>query len=316
MKENIIEKKPEKKKNILLFIIPIVIIVILITILFLFNNNSKKELPFVEKHNIDILSFDDNYKNPVYFYAQDNMNIETTIDGLKFEDSEALYKFYDYNVSNADDETIYSFKYDFEVPMNASINRQIPYLRYGYGIVFPVFFDYYTGEEYKIRLATVDENHIVSYDMTDEEEDKDEDYTFKYTDIKWDGKTYKIGVRTETYSKWDGLNITTENGQTIYKDTDRATVTVYVKTPKDYDGVMIAIFKPGSYKESHDIQHQQYLKYIELLSDYAVSQVKSEELIEYENNKKRVINLFESSYDKNKKYTKDDFYVIRPEKSN
>ena len=313
MSEELVTKEHNiKNKKILLFL-PIIILVIVVIILLFLLFISKKKLPFVEKHDIEVLSFNKEYDNPVYFYSIDELEIEKEIEGLTFEDSNASYKFYDYDISTSEDDTIYTFKYDYEVPMNATLDGTVPYFRYTYSIVFPILFDYYTGEEYRIRQVTVDDDHNYYYDAYDDE-DKDDNDPYRYTEITWEDNTYKIGVRTEEYSKWDGVNITKENNKSVYKDINRGTVTVYVKTPKDYDGVMLAIFKNGVNKESHEIQHKQYIRYVELLDDYVNTKEKSEELIKYEEKNKRIINLFESRYDENKKYTKEDFDVIRPEK--
>lgn len=298
------------KKKIIMLILVIVIIILVIELFFILGNNSNKLIPFVEENGIEILSAKNIYENPVTIFTQDENNNIIHIDNISFEDSKAKYTFYDYSVSNEDENgyVTFSFKYDQEVPIKYTANNIQSNWFYSYSSVLPSLFDYYTGEEYREKNVSLDDGYINIYDDNKSNNDKE----MKYTDISWDGNTYKIGVRTETNSKWEGNRIIeNKENKTVYGDTSHTTTTVYVYAPKDYDGLMISILKRGSSKEEFEIQNNEYEKYLKLQKEAEETGEKSNELIEIEEKREKVITLFDSKYDENIKYNKDDFFVIR-----
>ena len=307
------------KKSLIIVLIVIVIISIITSVLLIFkphssNNDSNiKLIPFVEENNIEILSADKVYSNPVNIYTVNDKNDKINLEGINFNSSKAEYKFYDYNVSKEDENgyVTFSFKYDTTVPIKYTDNKknQIKWF-YTYSIVSPIIFDYYTGDCYDKKIINSNKN-VVSFDGDGKENTDNE--KMKYTEISWDNKTYKIGVGMEiNSSKWDGNKLVEDkNGVATYADTDRLTTTINIYAPKDYDGLMIAVLKRGSSKESFEIQNNEYEKLLKLQKEAEESGEKSEELIKIEEKRNKIYKLFESTYDENLKYNKDDYDIIR-----
>lgn len=300
----------EKKKILLITVIIFVILAIAIFLLLRKDNN--RIIPFVEENNIEILSAKDIYDNPVYIFTQDVNNNVIYLDNISFENSKATYNFYDYSVSNEDENgyVTFSFKYDQEVPIKYETNNTQSNWYYSFSSVPPLLFDYYTGEEYRVKNVSLDGKNIILYDENKSNNESNND--MKYTDISWDGNTYKIGVRAETTSEWEGNKIIEkQEDKILYGDISHSTTTVYVYAPKDYDGLMINILKRGSSKDSFEIQNNEYQEYLNLQKEEEETGEKSEKLIAIEEKRNKIIKLFESKYQENIKYNKDDFYVIR-----
>ena len=304
-----------KKKLIVLITVIVILLILAITLIIAFipknNNDNAKLIPFVEANNIEILSADKKFSNPVNMYTCNKNGDVINLEGITFDKSIATYKFYGYNESEEDENgyKTFSFKYDTEVPIKyyaTNVNR--PSWYYSYSEVSPIIFDYYTGDCYNKKVISID-NTVKELDG-DVKNNKEEN--MKYTDISWNNKTYKIGVSMETKSKWDGGKAgETKNNITSYTDTDRATITVKIYAPKDYDGLMIGILKRGSSSDSFKIQYEEYKKLLKLQEEAEKSGKKSEELIKLEEKRNKIYKLFESTYDENLKYNKDDFDVIR-----
>ncbi|MBR6033246.1 MAG: hypothetical protein IKP28_00590 [Clostridia bacterium] len=260
--------------------------------------NNKKTTAYVEKNNIKVLSATDNYTNPVYCYTTNREETKDLVDvGVSFEKTSASYKFYDYSVSKADKDgnVTVSFKYDMTVPIKYTRTDYSNKINYYYNVMqsSPVLFDYYTGEEYLLN----------EYSASASEDTK----KMKYNEIKWENKTYKIGVRADTVIKWNGKETVSEN---VYADTKNTTITYYISVPQSYDGLMVAIQKNGVTKQDFEDTRNYNKKYNDLKEQAEKTGEKSKELIEWEKKANTMIKLFESRIE-NKKYTKDDFYVFK-----
>ena len=303
------------KKKIAI-IISIVLIVLFGLILFLLLNKSddkkniikKDKLPYVEEKEIEVIPVNE-LKINVKPYARDINKNPVDLEGISFEDTKGTYNFRDLTISEEDEDgyVIYSFKYDLVVPIKYTVDRSInnPSWSRSYALVYANLFDYYTGEVYRVKNESTNGN-IIFRDTKVVEED------MGYTDITWDGKTYKIGVRTETSAKWDGVKLVDSKDKIdTYTDTNRATIVSYIYAPKDYDGLMIALNKNDSTKQLVLDQIEFNNHYSELLNEAEKNGEKSKELIEIEESLNNTSKLLDTKFGKEKTNTKDDFYVIR-----
>lgn len=272
----------DKKKKIIIIVLIIAILLGLLIILLMKKDNKLK--PYVEEKNIKVLS-NQEFEIPFKPYAKDEHKTPMELDGLIFEDTKGTYKFYDYNITESDekDYVIYSFKYDVEVPIKYTVDTSKTIRKWtrSYAFLYPVLFDYYTGEVYKERHVALS-GKINYYDaFTEGTED------MEFINITWDNKTYKIGVRIETSSSWDQTTKTSNNNIDTYNTSNKVNVITYIYAPKDYDGLMLALNKNGT------------------SIDTVLNKI-------VENNKltNETYKLLDSQFN-NKKNTKDDFYVIK-----
>ena len=313
-----------KSKKIGIIIGLIFILTFLLALIFYFYINSNKQeknggtnqkeniiKPYVEENNIEIVSSTDEFKIPIKPYArnkEDKTPIE--VDGVAFEDTIGTYKFYDYSISDVDENNYvtYSFKYDVVVPISYTVNtsklNNTNWSR-SYAFLQANVFDYYTGELYHEKNFSVTGN-VYYHDINNENDD------MAYTNITWNGNEYKIGVRIESSSKWDGITkVSSSEGIDTYNDTNRLTINTYIYAPKDYDGLMIALNKNGTSKEIVLKQIEFNNKYNELLKDEQNNGEKSNELVEIEHKLNKMYKLLDEQHMDIKERNKNDFYVIR-----
>ena len=102
-----------------------------------------------------------------------------------------------------------------------------------------------------------------------------------------------------------------EDGWKVYKDKSVSNYKVYIKTDKEYDGLMIGILKTGADKQKYLKATAYYSRYNELLAEAEKSGKKSEELLRYEERINGTLSLLESVYDESLIYEPDDYFVIR-----
>ena len=294
--------KNKKKKNKKTFIIMgvILFLAVLAFLIWLIT----RPVPFVVKEKIEILDAKGKYSNPVFLYAKTPSG-EQINEGINFKDSKAEYKFYDLKKETMDEYDIYTFKQDITISVEYTRSYKGGRWIYSFSQVDPMLFDYYTGEVYNKGMSVADKS-LIGIGIGSSEAN------MGMTTIRWNNNNYEIGVLEEYSSKWDGNKKLSENGDNIvYGDTSRATALFTIRVPKDYDGVMVAILKRGSYEESYAKYKERYDKYQELLKDYENTGKKSNELIEFEEDQFKVRTLFESINNKNLTYTKDDYIVFR-----
>ena len=311
-----------KKIGIIIGLIVISTFVLALIIYFYINSNKQEKnggtnqkeniiKPYVEENNIEIASSTDEFKIPIKPYArnkEDKTPIE--VDGVAFEDTIGTYKFYDYSISDVDENNYvtYSFKYDVVVPISYTVNtsklNNTNWSR-SYAFLQANVFDYYTGELYHEKNFSVTGN-VYYHDINNENDD------MAYTNITWNGNEYKIGVRMESSSKWDGITkVNSSEGTDTYNDTNRTTINAYIYAPKDYDGLMIALNKNGTSKDIVLKQIEFNNKYNELLKDEQNSGEKSNELVEIEKKLNKIYKLLDEQHMDIKERNKNDFYVIR-----
>ena len=145
-----------KNKTIVISLISILLVIGLIILILCIKKDKENTIkPYVEQNNISVVSSKDEFKIPFKPYArnkEDKSPID--IDGVNFEDTIGTYKFYDYNVSDVDENNYvtYSFKYDVVVPISYTIDtsklNNTNWFR-SYAFLQANVFDYYTGELYR-----------------------------------------------------------------------------------------------------------------------------------------------------------------------
>ena len=301
-----------KKKIIIISLIALLLVIGLIILIICIKKDKKSTIkPYVEENNIKVVSSKDEFKIPFEPYARDKTDKSPIdIDGVNFEDTIGIYKFYGYSESDVDENNYvtYSFKYDVVVPISYTIDtsklNNTNWSR-SYAFLQANVFDYYTGELYREKNISVTGNlnfHNIN-DVTDD---------MAYTNITWNDKEYKIGVRMESSSKWDGVTKVNSTGSIdTYNDTNRLTVIGYIYAPKDYDGVMVSLNKNGTSKDIVLKQIEFNNRYNELIKEEENKKEKSTELTEMENKLNKLYKLLDNRYIDIKERTADDFYVIR-----
>ena len=301
-----------KKKTIIISLIALLFVIGLIILIICIKKDKEITIkPYVEENNIEIVSSTDEFKIPFKPYARDKEDkTPTEVDGVVFEDTIGTYKFYGYSESDVDENNYvtYSFKYDVVVPISYTIDtsklNNTNWSR-SYAFLQATVFDYYTGELYREKNISVTGN--LNYHNIDNVTDD-----MAYTNITWNDKEYKIGVRMESSSKWDGVTKVNSTGSIdTYNDTNRLTMIGYIYAPKDYDGLMIALNKNGTSKEMVLKQIEFNNKYNELLKDEQNNGKKSDELVEIEQKLNKIYKLLDTQYIDTNKRNKNDFYVIR-----
>ena len=301
-----------KKKIIIISLISILLVIGLIILILCIKKNMENTIkPYVEENNIKVVSSKDEFKIPFKPYARNKEDkLPIDIDGVNFEDTIGTYKFYDYNVSDVDENNYvtYSFKYDVVVPISYTIDtsklNNTNWSR-SYAFLQANVFDYYTGELYREKNISVTGN--LNYHNIDDVIDD-----MAYTNITWNDKEYKIGVRMESSSKWDGVTkVNSSQGIDTYNDTHRLTMIAYIYAPKDYDGVMVSLNKNGTSKDIVLKQIEFNNRYNELIKEEENKKDKSTELNEMKNKLNKLYKLLDGQYMDIKERTADDFYVIR-----
>ena len=301
-----------KKKIIIISLIALLLVIGLIILIICIKKDKKSTIkPYVEENNIKVVSSKDEFKIPFEPYAKDKTDKSPIdIDGVNFEDTIGIYKFYGYSESDVDENNYvtYSFKYDVVVPISYTIDtsklNNTNWYR-SYAFLQASVFDYYTGELYREKNISVTGNlnfHNI-IDVTDD---------MAYTNITWNDKEYKIGVRMESSSKWDGVTKVNSTGSIdTYNDTNRLTVIGYIYAPKDYDGVMVSLNKNGTSKDIVLKQIEFNNRYNELIKEEQNNKEKSTELTEMENKLNKLYKLLDNRYMDTNKRNNNDFYVIR-----
>lgn len=301
-----------KKKIIIISLIALLLVIGLIILIICIKKDKKSTIkPYVEENNIKVVSSKDEFKIPFEPYARDKTDKSPIdIDGVNFEDTIGIYKFYGYSESDVDENNYvtYSFKYDVVVPISYTIDtsklNNTNWSR-SYAFLQANVFDYYTGELYREKNISVTGNlnfHNIN-DVTDD---------MAYTNITWNDKEYKIGVRMESSSKWDGVTKVNSTGSIdTYNDTNRLTVIGYIYAPKDYDGVMVSLNKNGTSKDIVLKQIEFNNRYNELIKEEENKKEKSNELTQMENKLNKMYKLLDTQYMDTNKRNNNDFYVIR-----
>ena len=288
-------------KNIkyLLFILTFLIVFMLV--------NYFKE-PFVNKYKIKVSSPNDVFYAGAYYRAIDINNNTIEDDSIKFVQNKMEYKFRDWNVKKDGNKNIITFICDINGFIEFNSTRQEQWF-YTFMHHIPFIFDANTGEIYNSTKVSVDN----SVDIILNELSKDIDT--KYTEIKWNGRTRKIGVISEDYFKgWENpieTKVSDKACNEYAKIPVSMTATYTVEAPLNYDGMMIAIKKSGATKEVFNKEINDRNEYIELKEEEEKTGIKSDRLKEIEKETITIHKLIDPN-DKTRKDAKaEDYDYVR-----
>ena len=266
-----------------------------------------KELPFVEANELKISDADGVYDYPIYPYIM-NLDLETIeVPEIETEATPETIHFHDLKVEETDEGYLYSFAWDNECTLTTRAKPTSYDWYYTFAAISPVIFDYYTGNTFKDNKNSVDGETVF---LESKPSDIGED-DFAYSEVSWDGQTYKVGIHEDVYYDSNPDPKIKEGDWYIYKDKCITHTKAYIKTDKEFDGLMIAVLKSGIDKEREQKRTAYFARYDELVKEAEETGVKSDELLKYEEKKNRMLNVFESSYDDDLHYDKDDFYFIK-----
>ena len=303
--------KNKNKKKILIIIGVILLLFICILLFFLLKGKSSKEeiKPYVIEKGIEILPANGEYSVPVEPYFKDGNSKVIDVDGITMNKTKATYRFYDYSVSEPDQDNFvtHKFKVECKTPIEYIEQNNKKYPTHKYTSLFsqPSIFDYYTGTIFREKHVSTN-NTVNYYDIKPTDED------MAFTEVTWDGKTYKIGVMVEASMKWDGIKKTNNgNGTSTVRDTATTSVVITMYAPKDYDGLMTFFDKKGTTKQDFLNQLDYSNKYNELVKEAEKTGEKSDELKDIEERSNKNFKLLEARTKDSKELKNDTFFVIR-----
>ncbi len=331
--EKVVEKKEPKKKRklgkkskrkiIRLIVITLVLAVLLVILIIINKESYNKNTSFITKNNIQLSSPWSKFKAPIYSFAVDKKDNPVEVENLTFVDKKITYNFYDVKRDVLDDgDVLMTIPCDMEVELEYVIGDDIDtnwIYTYSY---MPVFaFDYYSGDIYHEK--NISDSKLI---LIDSEKDKKDDKKNKnkknkekpedvmiFTDQVYNDKKITIGVlNNSTKSEW-GSNIYQGNKDDgkHFKVDNKATTIIYIKAPKNYDGIALAINKNGANYDTWKKEYDYYEKTLLLQEEEKKTGEKSNELMAIEKEKEIVHKLLDKKDELRKSYTKDDFYVIR-----
>ena len=309
--------KKRRKKIIRLFIITFVLTVLLV-LLIIFNKNSySKNTSFITKNSIILSSITDKFEAPIYSFAIDKKDKPIEVEGLEFLDTDITYKFYDIKRDVLeDDNVLITIPCEMETELEYVIEDDVEnnwIYTYSYSPV--IAFDYYSGDIYKEK--TISDSKLVLLDQGNNTKDKkNKDKNKKedqmvYTEQVYNDEKITVGVLNNSVKSNWGSNIYQGNKSDgkHFKVNNTSTMIIYIKAPKNYDGLALAINKNGATKETWEREYADYIKLADLQEEAKKTGEKSQELEELEN--PSIHKLLDEDDELRKEYDKDDFYVIR-----
>ena len=326
VKEPTKKRKKNNKKCIKYLIITIVFIILTVVMILINNKSYNDSVSFIAKNNIITSEYSNKYKAPIYTFAIDEKGNPIDIENIKFLDNKMTYNIIDTKREVLDDDNIlitinYEMETDIEYIETGEVEEEW-FRSISYEPI--ITFDYNTGEIYL-------ENSISDSKKKDINDDD-----MKYTTIMVHGEEVKVGLLSNTIeSKWESTRYegNHEDGK-HYVTVNRIKMVTYLKAPKSYDGLMLAISKKGmdydSWKKDYEfetkvneiekeIKENENSKNKKKDKNKDKNKDNSEETIEklkkeletLLKEKEIVHKLIDKNDDTRKDYTKDDFYVIR-----
>lgn len=264
------------KMNRLLFFLSLLLIL----------TGCSKDNPFVSKYNFDYFTPEEELELPMYFYATDNNGNIISEDILKYKEVTQKVIVTDLELTDVkdSDEVIISFRVNVTSLLENSISADYKgRINNVFHYAFPKLFDYYTGELYK-NIEDKVQSDSEFLDPSNVADDK-----FKNNVIHYDDKDFNVGVYVQTITKTDkDYKAEKKDGINYYSSPVYGSVKVFIKVPKDYDGVMLAIEKDGSSKKV-------VYEYINNTKNY---------------DKDKLYKLIDKDDELRKEYTEDSFYVM------
>jgi len=257
--------------------------------------------PFVEENDMTISNPNQTFSAPIEWFGIDSNLSIVNIPGMTSETATSTNKLYDYKIveQNNDSVTI-SYKDAVEVTCKGSApTNNIPKNLYNLNLLYSYFapFDYYTGDCLYINISTITGAPVDDY---------------QYTDVKWRGKTYRIGTKVERDQVQSKPSLEKNgDGTSTFNLHISVVYTVYVNMPKDYDGLMLAEFKQKYTQSDYNKLYEMAKTYLELSQQKELYGNESQELVELEERPNKTYKINQSMYDPEMTYNLNDFYVVR-----
>ena len=313
--------KKSKRKIIRLFIITFFFIVLLVLLIIINKESYNKNTSFITKNYIKLSSPWTKFKAPIYSFAVDKKNNPVEVKNLVFVDKNITYTFHDTKREVLDDgDVLITIPCDMEVELEYVIGDDIDtnwIYTYSY---MPVFaFDYYSGDIYReknisdSKLILIDSENDKKVDKKNKNKKSKPEDVMIFTDQIYNDKKISIGVLSNsTKSEW-GNNIYQGNKDDgkHFKVSNKSTTIIYIKSPKNYDGIALAINKNGASYDTWKKEYDYYEKTLSLQEKEKETGEKNSELLEIEKEKENIHKLLDKKDYLRKNYTNDDFYVIR-----
>lgn len=271
----------------------VLLLVLLIVILVKFY-----EQPFIKKYKINISPSDKTYEAGAYYFAKDINGNVLDKDVVEFVPNKLSYKFRDWKVTKEDNINMITFVCDINGYIEYNSNTTEPWYN-SFMHHLPFIIDSKTGYMFNSNKISVDNTvNIISNEISDEKDRK-------YTEIKWYGKTFKIGVEIEDY-----FDMSNDSYSTSDKIPVSITATYKIETPANYDGIMIVIRKEGATEELYKKKISERDEITELRENEKETGVKSDRLKELEENINSIHKIIDPN-DKTRENEKvDDYYFI------
>ena len=317
-------KKLSKKVRNKIIRLAIITVILSVSLVLLFNENKRSyinNISFVTKNNITTKDLYSKFKAPIYSFAIDKKENPIEVEGLSFVDEDITYTFHDATREELEDgNVLISIPCDMDVELEYVVSDDVDTnwtYTYSYAPVFA--FDYYSGDIY--RENTISDSKLVLLGGEQEKtssknkkksKEKEED-KMAYTEQVYGGKKFSIGVlNNSTKSTWrSALYQGNEDDGKHFIVSNSSTTIIYIKAPKEYDGMMLAINKNGSSYETWKKEYDTYTKLLSLKDEAKKTGEKSKELEKIEKEQLMVHKLLDQEDELRKEYSKDDFYIIR-----
>lgn len=304
------------KKKVLIFSIIGALVVAGVVLGIIFWPKGGKQVnedPFFPKYNFTLSNLTDEFKIPVYSHAVNSEGKEVEPQGLKFIQKDGTYKFRDIQVSEPDENgnVKVTITYDQSVEVDFISSNTDKDWYYTYSCISFALFDYYTGEIYRIKSVNDGDNttNILNEGIYTSAEGAEP----AYTDINFNGKTTRVGIlRRFMQGVWQDVKLIEETPEgNHYLAVQDSTIAIDVTIPKDYDGLMLFINKEGNDQKDAREEFEKYEKLVALQKDAQEKGVKSQELIDIENEKNQIHKIIDSNDEKRKDRKPEDYYVIK-----
>ncbi len=257
--------------------------------------------PFVEENDMTISNPNQTFSAPIEWFGIDSNLSIVNIPGMTSETATSTNNLYDYKIveQNNDSVTI-SYKDAVEVTCKGSApTNNIPQNLYSLNLLYSYFapFDYYTGDSLYNNKSTIT---------------RVPDNDYQYTDVKWRGKTYRIGTKVETDQVQSNPSLENNgDGTSTFNYHFSVVYTVYVNMPKDYDGLMLAKFKQKFTQSDYNKGYEMAKTYLELSQQKELYGNEPQELVDLNERLNKTYMINQSMYDPGMTYNLNDFYVVR-----
>lgn len=309
-----------KKKILIILVTAFVLFVFLILLIIINKENYSNNISFITKNGMKVSSPWNKFKAPVYSFAIDKKNNPVEIENLTFLDKNITYSFHDTKRDVLEDgNVLITIPCEMEVELEYVVGDDVDtnwIYTYSYAPVFA--FDYYSGDIY--REKTISDSNLVLMDGNSEtkttkkkkKKEKTEDQMV-YTEQVHNDEKISIGIlNNSTKSTWgNSLYRGNEEDGKHFVVNNKSDIVIYIKAPKNYDGLTLAINKNGATYDTWKNEYEYYEKLVSLQEEEKKTGEKSNELKKMEQNQEVIHKLLDKNDEYRNNYSKDDFYVIR-----